>query len=99
MSDILALIEKAFDYRGDVTIDLKDGSDVVGFVSNRYATGSKTNPEPRIELMVEGRDDKLVIEYADIQDIRFTGEDTAAGKSWADYQAKQAAKKASEAKK
>lgn len=98
MSDIAALIDKAFDYRGDVSLDLKDGSHLVGFLSNRYPKGTAQNREPRIEVMIEGRDDKLVIRYADIQDIRFTGEDPAAGKSWEEYQAKQAAKKAAAAK-
>jgi hypothetical protein len=99
MSDISALIDKAFDYRGDVTIDLKDGNHVEGFVSNRYPNGTRSNPEPRIEVMIADRDDKLVLKYGDIQNIRFTGEDTAAGKSWEEWQAKQAAKKAAEAKK
>ena len=63
--DLKNALEKAFDYRGDVTLDLKDGSHVIGFVSNRYPKGSKSNPQPRIELMVEGRDENLEIAYAD----------------------------------
>jgi len=30
MSDLPNQIEKAFDYRGDVTLDLKDGTNLVG---------------------------------------------------------------------
>jgi hypothetical protein len=99
MSDIAALVAKAFDYRGDVTIELRDGSQVVGFVSNHYPKGTSPDREPRIEMMVPGRDDKLVIRYADITNVRFTGEDPAAGKSWEEYQARQAARKAADAKK
>ena len=99
MSDISSLIDKAFDYRGDVTLDLNDGTQVVGFMSNRYPKGTQTDRTPRVEMMVAGRDDKLAIPYANIKDVKFTGEDTAAGKSWEEWQAKEAAKKAAEAKK
>jgi len=98
MSDISALIDKAFDYRGDVTLDLKDGTPVVGYLSNRYPNGTPSDRTPRVEMMLADRADKLVIKYADIANVRFTGEDTAAGKSWEEWQAKQAAKKAAEAK-
>jgi hypothetical protein len=93
MSHIVALIDKAFDYRGDVTLDLNDGTQVVGFLSNRYPSGTPSDRTPRVEMMLADRDDKLIIKYADIRDVRFTGEDTAAGKSWEEWQAKQAAKK------
>lgn len=99
MSDISALVDKAFDYRGDVTLDLKDGRQIVGYMSNRYPTGTPSDATPRVEMMVDGQNDKLIVPYADIADIRFTGEDAAAGKSWEEWQAKQAAKKAAEAKK
>lgn len=99
MSDISSLIDKAFDYRGDVTLDLKDGTQVVGYMGNRYPKGTPTDRTPRVEMMIADRNDKLVIPYADIADVRFSGEDTAAGKSWEEWQAKQAAKKAAEAKK
>ncbi len=92
------MVEKAFDYRGDVTLDLKDGRQIVGFLSNRHPKGTRHNPEPRVELMVHGNHDTVTVRYADIHDIRFTGEDPAAGKSWEEYQARQAAKRAAQAK-
>lgn len=99
MSDLAALIDKAFDYRGDVTLDLKDGRQLVGFVSNRYPKGTPSNRTPRVEIMVDGHGEKLTVSYADIAHIRFTGEDPAVGKSWEEWQARQAAKKVAEAKK
>lgn len=99
MSDIATLIDKAFDYRGDITLDLKDGRQVVGFMSNRHPKGTPSNRTPRVEMMVDGQGEKVTVNYADIAHIRFTGEDPAAGKSWEEWQAKQTAKKAAEAKK
>ena len=57
------VIERAFDYRGDVTIVRRDGTEVVGYLYNRDAAAARP--------------------YADIQTIRFTGRDTAAGNSYA----------------
>ena len=88
MDPLHQVIEKAFDYRGDVTVDLKDGSQIVGFLSNRQLHGTPSQPEPFIEMMIEGRDDLQRIECRAIAAIRMTGEDCAAGKSWADYVAK-----------
>ena len=34
-ADVRAVIEKAFDYRGDVTITRKDGSEVTGYLFDR----------------------------------------------------------------
>ncbi len=93
MNNIPALVDKAFDYRGDVTIELQDGSQLVGYVSNRSANGSARVSEAHLEFMIADRVDKLVVRYANIRDIRFTGVDAAAGKSWEEWQARKAAKK------
>jgi hypothetical protein len=67
-------LEKAFDYRGDVTITLKNGSTVEGYVFDRDGT--------RVRLLTKGISTKLSIEYVNIGGLAFTGRDTAAGKSW-----------------
>lgn len=90
MPDIHALVDEAFDYRGDVTLDLKDGAQIVGYVSNRYPKGTSSDPTPRLEVMIEGQSDKRVIQYAEIADIHLTGEDAAAGKSWEEWVKRQA---------
>ncbi len=73
-------IEKAFDYRGDVTILRKDGSEVEGYIFDRR-TGA-TLAESVVRLFPKGDANKLAIPYSDIASLRFTGRDTAAGKSW-----------------
>ncbi len=93
MSDLPNQIEKAFDYRGDVTLDLKDGTNVVGYLFNRVAKGDARCPEPFVELYLTGKPEPALVKTSAIAAIRLTGEDTAAGKSWEEWQAKQAAKK------
>jgi hypothetical protein len=73
-------IEKAFDYRGDVTIRRKDGSEVEGYIFDRRAGASLS--DSFVRLFPKGDANKLAIPYADIASLRFTGRDTAAGKSW-----------------
>src|SRR5215831_4866598 len=73
-------LEKAFDYRGDVTLTLKDNSKVEGYVFDRVAGNSLANSFVRV--MPKQANQKLKIAYADIAALAFTGKDTAAGKSW-----------------
>lgn len=98
MSDLNVDIEKAFDYRGDVTLVLKDGRQIVGFMSNREAKGTSRHREPFIEMMSTGSPEKQMIKYAEIASIAFTGEDTAAGKSWEGWLAKEEVRKKAIAK-
>jgi hypothetical protein len=73
-------LEKAFDYRGDVTITRKDGAKVEGYVFDRRS-GATLN-ESVVRLMPLGSRDKISIPYSDIAALAFSGRDTAAGKSW-----------------
>ena len=73
-------LEKAFDYRGDVTIVRKDGSSVEGYIFDRRAADSLADSV--IRLFPKGDPAKISIPYADIASLSFTGRDTAAGKSW-----------------
>ncbi len=91
MADLIADIEKAFDYRGDVTLRLKDGRAIVGFLSNREVKGAHRCPDPFVEMMLQGQTEKTLIKYSEIQSVALTGEDTAAGKSWEDWMAKEKA--------
>ena len=86
-------LEKAFDYRGDVTLTLKDNSKVEGYVFDRVAGNSLANSFVRV--MPKQADQKLKIAYADIAALFFTGKDTAAGKSWEAWVRKYWEKKAS----
>jgi hypothetical protein len=71
-------IDKAFDYRGDVTLTLTNGQSIEGFMSNREAHATP----PRVQFFIKGEDKPLVIPYSDITAISFTGKDPADGKSW-----------------
>jgi hypothetical protein len=78
--EIRQALEKAFSYRGDVTITCKDGSRVEGYVFDRR-TG-RTLEESIVRVMPNDGSPRRVIRYSDISALVFTGKDTAAGKSW-----------------
>jgi len=90
--EIRVALEKAFDYRGDVTITRKDGSRVEGYLFDRR-TGA-TLKDSLVRLYPKNSSEKISIAYADIAGLAFTGRDTAAGKSWEAWMKKYAAKKA-----
>ena len=72
------VIERAFDYRGDVTVVRRDGTQVVGYLFNRNAEAA----ERFVQMFDRAGQGPLTIPYAEIGTIRFTGKDTAAGKSY-----------------
>lgn len=78
--DLRAALEKAFDYRGDVTITLKNGTQVEGYIFDRQ--NGPTLADSNVRLYPKNFDTKITIAYSDIQALAFTGRDTAAGKSW-----------------
>jgi hypothetical protein len=78
--EIRQALEKAFDYRGDVTITRKDGSKVEGYIFDRR-TG-KTLADSAVRLFPKDADQKISIPYAEIAALAFSGRDTAAGKSF-----------------
>ena len=92
-TELAEAIEAAFDYRGDVTLELADGTKVAGYLYNRQATG----PSPSVELFEDGRSDVRNIPYQSIVAVAFTGKDTASGKSWESWVAKKAAQRHAEA--
>jgi hypothetical protein len=73
-------LEKAFDYRGDVTLTRKDGSIVEGYIFDRR-TGS-TLEQSAVRIIPAKERTKLSIPYSDIAALNFSGRDTAAGKSF-----------------
>jgi hypothetical protein len=78
--DIRVALEKAFDYRGDVTLTLKNGSKIEGYIFDRVAGTSLATSFVR--LLPKTSNERLKICYADISALAFTGRDTAAGKSF-----------------
>jgi hypothetical protein len=90
--EIRAALEKAFDYRGDVTITRKDGSKIEGYLFDRRTAA--TLKDSVVRLLPKTAHEKISISYADIAALAFTGRDTAAGKSWEAWMKKYTAKKA-----
>jgi hypothetical protein len=78
--EVRQALEKAFDYRGDVTITRKDGSKVEGYIFDRR-TG-KTLSDSAVRLFPKDSDQKISVPYGEIAALSFTGRDTAAGKSF-----------------
>ncbi|GIU75515.1 MAG: hypothetical protein KatS3mg004_2602 [Bryobacteraceae bacterium] len=91
-ADLREGIEAAFDYRGDVTLLLKDGTRVEGYLFDRRPRPSLE--ESLVRLIPAGRTEKLVFRYADIAGIEFSGRDMAAGRRWQDWVRRYAEKKA-----
>jgi hypothetical protein len=73
-------LEKAFDYRGDVTITRKDGSRVEGYIFDRRS--GPTLATSIVRLIPKDSRQKISVSYADIAALAFSGRDMAAGKSW-----------------
>jgi hypothetical protein len=76
--ELAEAVELAFDYRGDVTLELQTGEIVFGYLFNRDGM----DPDSWIEVFPANNPAPRRIAYRDIATIAFTGEDTANGKSW-----------------
>lgn len=83
-AEVREALEKAFDYRGDVTVTRKDGTTVEGYLYDRRSEPTleaslvRIIPTPKAGVPVE----RVMISYADIAALQFTGRDTAAGKTF-----------------
>jgi len=91
-SELRTALEQAFDYRGDVTLTLKSGETVVGYVYDRRP--GKSLVDSFVRVLPEASHHKRDIAYADIAALAFSGRDTAAGKSWESWVKKYQEKKA-----
>jgi hypothetical protein len=83
-AEVCDALEKAFDYRGDVTVTRKDGTTVEGYLYDRYngatleASKVRIIPTPKEGAPVE----RVSVSYADVAALNFSGRDTAAGKTF-----------------
>jgi hypothetical protein len=73
-------LEKAFDYRGDITITRKDGTQIVGYLFDRRQGSSLADSFVRI--IPSNAPTKVNVAYSDIAALAFSGRDTAAGKTF-----------------
>lgn len=81
--DLRNALEKAFDYRGDVTITTKNGERIEAYIFNR-STGA-TLAESQVQYFSPKSPGKLKLSYAEIARLEFSGKDRAAGKHWEDW--------------
>jgi hypothetical protein len=83
-AEVREALEKAFDYRGDVTVTRRDGTTVEGYLYDRRSEPTleaslvRIIPTPKPGVPVE----RVMVRYADIAALQFTGRDTAAGKTF-----------------
>lgn len=82
-NDLKEALEKAFDYRGDVTITLKSGETIEAYIFNRH-TGA-TLADSWVQYFAPNVDAKQKAFYSQIARLEFTGKDRAAGKHWEDW--------------
>ena len=71
---VAGLVERAFHYRGDVTVHTGDGAAVTGYLFNRDARAS----EPFVQLFETQTGREVSLPYRSIAEVLFTGRDTAA---------------------
>lgn len=93
LGELAEAIELAFDYRGDVTLELTSGEHVIGYLFNRFVSKGVQV----IEIFPAGGDAARTIPYGDVRSIAFSGEDTANGKSWEVWVSKKESERQAEA--
>jgi hypothetical protein len=90
--ELRAALEKAFDYRGDVTITKQDGAIVEGYIFDRQA--GPTLAESYVRVYPRNQRVKISVAWSEIAGLAFSGRDMAAGKSWEAWLKNYAEKKA-----
>jgi hypothetical protein len=78
--ELRSALEKAFDYRGDVTITKQDGAVVEGYIFDRHA--GATLAESFVRVYPKNQRVKVSVAWSEIAGLAFSGRDMAAGKSW-----------------
>lgn len=91
--ELRGALEKAFDYRGDVTLTTKDGKKLEGYIFDRVSGAALSSSYVRV--LPKDSSQRQKIAYADIAALSFSGRDPAAGKSWEAWVRKYWEKKAS----
>jgi hypothetical protein len=94
----LEILERAFDFRGDVTLTLRSGATVAGYLFDRRR--GRTLADSYVRLMPppragskEGENEKVRVAYAEIARIAFSDRDPAAGRSFESWVKKYVEKK------
>ena len=85
MNQLTTQLEAAFHYRGNVTLNLKNGESVECFLFNREFETAK----PFIEIFLAGTGNQQKYLLSEVADVQLIGEDHAAGKSYQEWLAKE----------
>ena len=97
-ADLRDALEKALDYRGDVTLTLKSGErgeapeKIEAFIFD--CKNGPTLAESWVRYYTPSAPEKRKVSYAEIARLEFSGKDRAAGKHWEDWVKKYNEKKA-----
>ena len=78
------IVEVAFDYRGDVTVLLRDEDDLVGYLANR-SFGRSAQAESWVEVFPAAGGSRRRISLVAIRGLILSGKDVASGKSWENW--------------
>jgi len=98
--EVREALEKAFDYRGDITLTKKDGTRVEGYIFDRKTGTGLADSVVRLLPSTGptggsmGARTKISVAYAEIARLEFSGKDTAEGKRFEDWVKQYWAKKA-----
>ncbi len=76
-------LDKALDYRGDVTLTLKDGQRVEAFIFDRRTGPSLAGS--LVRYYSPGAPEKRSLSFDRIARLEFSGRDCAAGRQWKDW--------------
>src|SRR5213080_4249858 len=68
-NELAEAVELAFDYRGDVTLQLQSGETIEGYLFNRDSTGVR----PSVQIYPKGSQGIRQVLYAEVATIAFTG--------------------------
>lgn len=79
-AEIREALEKAFDYRGDITVTRKDGTKIEGYLFDRRS--GSTLADSFIRIIPSNASTKVNVAYSDVAALVFSGRDTAAGKTF-----------------
>lgn len=83
-------LARAVDFRGDVTLELRDGSRIEGYAFDA-PTADGLIAAIRV-LPTEGAD-RVTVPFGSIARLTFTGRDAASGRSWENWIRRYAAQK------
>jgi hypothetical protein len=79
-NELREALEKAFDYRGDITLTRKDGAVIEGYLYDRRS--GATLQQSLVRILPQDGSPRVSVPYSEISALAFSGRDTAAGKSW-----------------